>query len=276
MMTALIGPTAPPELHVMTFNVRRRLGMLAWPPADRWGVRAPRVRAMLRSERPALVGLQEALADQAEFVRDALGASYRRIGRGRGVRGGGEGCPIVFDGDRLELRDWSQTALSDQPDVPGSRSWGNPVARIAVTGIFRDRSSGSVVTVCNTHFDPASPGSRLGAAAHLRDRVAAFDSPAILMGDLNSPAGSAPVRALREGDLLRDAWAEASTRLTPEWGTYARYRPPRVGARRIDWILTTADVPVVRAAINARRFAGGWPSDHLPVQCVVRPAGAGA
>jgi endonuclease/exonuclease/phosphatase family metal-dependent hydrolase len=266
----LIGPVHPPGLHVMTFNVRRRLDAAAFSPADRWSVRAPRVRTLLRTEVPTLVGLQEALPDQASLVRDSLGPAYRLIGHGRSATGGGEGCPIVYDAGRLELLRWSQKALSDSPDVAGSRSWGNPIARVLVTALFRDRSTEQSFTAMNTHLDPLSHRSRVRSAAVIREGAADAGTPVVVTGDLNSRASSRPMSTLLEGDGLRDAWDAASARLTPEWGTYARYRAPRSKGARIDWILVSSGVTVDRTAINAGRIDGGWPSDHLPVQTVLR------
>ena len=79
-----------------------------------------------------------------------------------------------------------------------------------------------------------------------------------------------PLRELLADGVLRDAWSVAGSRLTPEWGTHPDYRAPRMGASRIDWIAVTSGVEVRRAAINARRVDGEWPSDHLPVQVEIR------
>ncbi len=261
---------AAPHLHVMTFNVRRRIDGPTWPPADRWKVRSPRVERLLRTEQPTLVGVQEALPDQALLMRTALGESYRSVGRGRGREGRGEGCPIVFDDARLELLDSAQLALSDTPGVAGSRSWGNQVPRILVEAVFRDRATSAEFTVVNTHLDVFSRRARVRGAEMVRQRVTASARPAIVLGDLNAPPGSAPARELLSAGTLRDAWWVALSRATPEWGTRPGYRQPRIGGPRIDWIAVTADIRVERVAVNARTVLGGRPSDHLPMQAVLR------
>lgn len=130
MSTALIGPVTPPALHVMTFNIRRRLSP-ALRRVDRWRDRRAAVAALLQAEQPHILGVQEALPDQARDVHTALGARYVALGHGRRRDGGGEACPLFFDADRLELENWRQIALSDRPDDPGSRSWatGCPASR---------------------------------------------------------------------------------------------------------------------------------------------------
>ncbi|HEY9309667.1 MAG TPA: endonuclease/exonuclease/phosphatase family protein [Microbacterium sp.] len=269
----LVGPVEPPALHVMTFNIRRRTNGVAWRRADRWRHRAGAVRALLQQEQPTLVGVQEAMPDQADAVLAALGSAYRFVGRGHGRRGG-EGCPIFFDAERLELLDWDQTSLSDQPREAGSRSWGNLIPRIVVTARFRDRRTGSAFTALNTHLDPFSPRSRVRSVDALLTLVG--HGPTILTGDLNAGEGSPTLRALLDDGGLKDAWSTAARRLTASVGTFAGYRPPRPSRARIDWIVVTPDVEVASAGINTFRHAGVWPSDHLPVQAVVAiPAGRG-
>ena len=127
----LIGPATAPHLHMMSFNIRRRMPRPQPRAADRWKDRAPRVGALLRAERPTVLAVQEALPDQAALVRDELGNRYRFVGRGHGSRGRGEASPLFWDDHRLALLGWQQLALSDHPDRAGSASWGtsSPVWR---------------------------------------------------------------------------------------------------------------------------------------------------
>lgn len=266
----LVGPTAPPELHVMTLNVRRAMDGPVVRRADRWTTRAPAVRSLLSSERPALLGVQEALPRVMPSIRAALGAGYRSLGRGRGRGGTGEGTPLLYDGARLQLVDGGQRALSPDPEAPGSIGWGNLIPRIAVWAEFFDRRTGARLLAVNTHLDPFSPRSRLRSSAAIAGFVRERGLPTVVMGDLNADAGSRTVRALLDGEHLTDAWDRADAHLTPEWGSYTRYRRPRTGARRIDAIAVTPDVHVSAAALNARKFAGVHPSDHLAVQAVIR------
>ena len=276
---ALIGPVEAPELQVMTFNVRRRMPQIgpAIGPrsADRWGVRMPAIAALLAAERPHLLGTQEVLPDQDRFLTGALGEDYRRIGHGRDADGQGEGCPLYYDTTRLELLTAEQQALSDTPESPGSRSWGNVTPRTLVRAEFRDRATGIRFLAINTHLDNMSQRSRVRAAQQIRLMVGGQPLPAVLTGDLNSGEGTAPLTELLHGGTLTDAWAAAGTRLTAEWGTFPNYRAPKRERKRIDWIVVTPGVEVDRIGINSRRPGGVWPSDHLPVQAVLRLPGVG-
>lgn len=252
----------------MTWNIRRKMPAYSPRSADRWDVRAPRLQALLHAERPSLLGVQEALPEQAAFVVQSLGR-HRSVGQGRNADGGGEGSPVIYDPERLELLEWEQLALSNTPARPGSRSWGNMVPRMLVAATFADLATSARFLAINTHLDHISRTSRLQSVRAIQQLVADKSLPAVVLGDLNAGAGTAPLQELLGTGALVDAWAAAAVHDSREWGTFPNYQEPRPGRKRIDWMLCTPDVLVSRAAINPARFAGGWASDHLPVQGVL-------
>lgn len=264
-----IGPVAAPDLHVMSYNIRRRMPHIMPHSPDRWVHRRPLLKRLLEAEQPALFGVQEALFEQASFVRHALGEHYRSIGYGRETNKGGEGCPIFYDSRRLRVLEWRQTALSDTPDVPGSTSWGNRTPRLVVDATVRDLATGIEFQAVNTHLDNFSRTARLHSADVLRRIVSATTLPSIVTGDFNTDAETSPYHELTGHGLLVDSWHSAKERLSEVWGTFLNYRPPKIEHKRIDWILTTPSVTVLSAAINVTRYKGGWPSDHAAVQAVL-------
>ena len=270
----LIGPVTAPDLHVMTFNIRRRFRHLRPDSPDRWETREPLVRRILAAEQPTLLGVQEALGDQVEVVAAGLGPHYGWVGHGRDADGGGEAGPIFYDTRRLELTGWRQLALSSSPDTPGSRSWGNLVPRVVVSAEFTDLATGTRLLAFNTHFDHLSRKSRLESAGYLLAlcRAASAADPAaviVVTGDFNTGVDSAAYRRLTADGTLRDAWDAAATRLTPQWGTFSNYRRRRPGGKRIDLILVGGATEVLSTGINAARFDGRAASDHEPVQAVL-------
>lgn len=280
--TPLIGAVEAPSLHVMSWNIRRRLPHLRRDHPDRWDRRAPLIRRVLREERPHVLGVQEALPAQAESVLAALGDGYRRLGRGRGAEGAGEGCPLFYDSRRLEVRGWRQLALSEQPWQAGSRGYGSIIPRVAVVAELRDLETGGELTVVNTHLDPLSRRSRVRSAQQIRELVSASGRPAVVTGDFNAGIGSESHRELADGVALRDPWARSvgstagdtdggqATDPDGDLGTFANYRAPRAGRPRLDWILVSPDVGVERIATSAEPVDGAWPSDHLAVHAVIR------
>ncbi|RXZ73314.1 endonuclease/exonuclease/phosphatase family protein [Agromyces albus] len=272
---ALIGPVSPPDLHVMTFNIRRRFARVRPGSPDRWVTRRQLVQRILAAEQPTLLGVQEALTDQVDFIADALGPHYKWIGRGRNPSGTGEHCAIFYDSQRLKLKDWQQLALSATPDLHGSRSWGNVTRRIVVSATFTDRATGAPLVALNTHLDHLSWRSRLESAQFILNLVqdtrdSQPGTAIVVTGDFNAGEHSAVYRRLTEDGVLRDAWEAAAAQLTPQWGTFSNYRGRRPGGKRIDLILLGEGVEVVSTGINAARFDGKAASDHEPVQAVLR------
>ncbi|MCH1867933.1 endonuclease/exonuclease/phosphatase family protein [Nocardioides sp. CFH 31398] len=273
----LVGPARGDDVHVMTFNIRLDRGTATQPgQPDHWGDRAPLVTRLLASERPTLLGVQEATYGQLDEVERGVGRTHRMLGFGRSGGSAGEYSAIFYDAERFVALEWDQYWLSDTPDVIGSATWGNTVTRIVTWARFADRRTGRELVHLNTHFDHQSENARARSAAVLRDQVAGLDVPALLTGDFNAPAGSSTPWTTLTGDgTTVDTWDTARRRLTPAWGTFPNYAPPVEGERRIDWVLATPDVRVLSAAINATTYDTGagddrWPSDHTPVQALVR------
>ena len=267
---AMIGPVAPDRLHVMCWNIRRPFPHLARRHPDRWEDRMWLLVRLLASEQPSVIGMQEVVPEQLHILAAALGPSWQWVGYGRNADHGGEHCPIFYDTQRLQLETWNQVALSDTPGVPGSRSWGNLIPRVAVTARFTDRATGLPVTIINTHFDHLSRKSRAYAAHQLGVLAASVKDAVVVMGDMNTTPRSLPYRYLTRDGTLRDTWTVAEHRLTEAWTTYSGYRPPHRGGKRIDWILVNGAVDVESVGINAVRFSGAAASDHEPVQAVLR------
>jgi endonuclease/exonuclease/phosphatase family metal-dependent hydrolase len=265
----LVGPVAAPGLHVMTYNIRRRMTRVLMRSPDRWDNRKILMQKLLQAEQPTILGVQEALPDQAKYVRSALGSRYRSVGYGRNANKRGEGCPLFFDTERVELLDWEQTALSATPLVPGSSTWGNPTPRVVVAATFLDRGTGIHFRAINTHFDQFSRKSRIHSADEILRIVALSPLPCLLTGDFNVDDQSVPHEMMTGTGELKDSWFAGGERLSEAWGSFPNYRPPRLGRKRIDWILVSPDVSVLRTGINVKRYRTRWPSDHAPVQAVV-------
>ncbi|WIB78688.1 endonuclease/exonuclease/phosphatase family protein [Curtobacterium sp. MCPF17_002] len=263
----LIGSVQPPELHCMTLNVRRRVPRPSGHP-DAWERRRDAVVALVTSEAPTVLAVQEALPTQADDLTAALGSRWDPVLVGRDADGGGEQVGLFLDRQRLEVLERRSWALSRTPHRAGSRSWGTAFPRHVVGAVLRDRATGVRFTALATHLDVLSPWARLRSAELLGRIVRERGLPAVVLADWNSPAGSAPWRALAEAGVV-DSSSRASRQIGDHVGTYPHYATPRVGGRRIDGVLVTADGAVDRVAVNVRRPGGVWPSDHAAVQAVV-------
>ncbi|MFF2454626.1 endonuclease/exonuclease/phosphatase family protein [Isoptericola sp. NPDC058082] len=269
---ALIGPAKGSTLHAMSFNIRLDREDATQPgEPDHWPDRAPLVTAFLALEQPTILGVQEAQFQQLVAVEQGLGKHYRTVGYGRSGGADGEYSAIFYDARRLTLLWWDQFWLSDTPDVIGSATWGNSVTRIVTWARFRDERTGSELVHVNSHFDHQSENARVRSAEVVRDLVAELGLPVVFTADCNAPAGrSAPYDVLVTDGGLLDTWVAADRRLTPDVGTFPNYGEPVPGNDRIDWVLATGGTEVLAATINTWTQDGRWPSDHTPVQALLR------
>lgn len=269
----LIGKAHGDHLHAMSFNIRLDREDATKPgEPDHWPDRAPLVTRLLRIERPTILGVQEAEYQQLVAVEQGLGPAYRMVGYGRDGGAGGEYSSIFYDADRLRLLWWDQYWLSDTPDLIASRTWGNSVTRIVTWARFRDNATGREFVHLNSHFDHQSENARVRSAETVRDQIAALDVPAVFTADCNAAAeASAPYDVLVTDGGLQDTWL-AGEQLTAQVGTFPNYRPPVPNGPRIDWVLATPGVQVISAALNTWTRNGRYPSDHIPVQALLRLA----
>lgn len=271
LICVLVAPLAAAELRVATFNIRYP----ADPAPNDWDSRLPRIIECIERQDLDLIGTQEGLYHQVKDLDREL-ADMEWIGLGREGGSRGEFMAVYYRTARLEPLEFDHFWLSDTPDVIGSTTWGNAVRRMVTWVRFRDLETDRQFYFFNTHFDHEVQGSREKSAALLLERVRSREKalPVIVAGDFNAVAGENPVHALLAGSAeLSDTWETAAERKgETEANTFNGFRELVKGGRRIDWLLTSADVSVKDVEIDVFSSDGHYPSDHFPVIATVEPA----
>jgi endonuclease/exonuclease/phosphatase family metal-dependent hydrolase len=254
-------------ISVMTFNLRLDTGAPAGDP-DSWIDREPLVGELLRTERPALLGMQEPLFEQLDVISASL-PEHRVVGGG--VLGGSRGChsAIAYDSGRFRLTGWDQQWLSDSPLSIGSTSWGNDAIRVFVRCDFVELASGRPLTMINTHLDHLIEEARVKGAEQIGRAAAEIDHPVIITGDFNCPAVESAAWQVLTDDGLQDSWLTAKEHGSPQSATFTGYQELQPDGPRIDWILVSPDISVASTKINTWTRDGRWPSDHCPVQAEI-------
>jgi endonuclease/exonuclease/phosphatase family metal-dependent hydrolase len=255
------------QMKLLTFNIRYGTaedGQHAWPN------RKELVFAVVRDEMADFCGLQEALRFQIDAIRQAV-PGYAEHGRARDDgQTQGEYSAILYRDDRWELVRGETAWLSDTPQQPGSKSWGNTIPRVVTWGRFVERMSGRTVCVVNTHFDHRSQPSRIKSAEFLVQLIAqqAAGTPLVVMGDLNVGETNPAVELLKRGGQTQQARLIDSFRsLHPDAsqvGTYHGFTGNTAG-EKIDYVLCDPSAKVLRAEILRLHEADRYPSDHFPV-----------
>ncbi len=267
MLLPLTGDDQPAavaaSVGVMSFNIRYGT---ANDGANHWKHRKENVVTTIRDFSPDIVGTQETLKFQADFLRESL-PDYQYIGRSREQNDQGEQCGILFLRKRFDLLESGHFWLSETPNVPASRSWDSSLPRMATWAKLFDRKAAAdqprVLYVVNTHFDHRGAEARAASADVILGRLKRFEPgiPVVLTGDFNAGPGSVPIRKLSEA--LTDTYA-ATHDNENQAGTFGGFQGRTDGAR-IDFIFVSGACKVRSAEILRRQFEGRDPSDHFPV-----------
>ncbi|UGB37198.1 endonuclease/exonuclease/phosphatase family protein [Frateuria soli] len=253
------------DLRVMTFNVRYGEaddGINAWPR------RRDLMVQVIRQEHPDILGTQELLRPQADYLQRHL-PGYTWFGMGRNGneidRNGNEHMGVFYDEARLEVLGSGNFWFSDTPDKPGSIGAGLLMPRMVTWAKFRDRRSGREFYFYDTHFPyrdgEEAEATRARCAEEIRRRLAELPAslPFILTGDFNATPGSRTHAVLT--DVLHDARTSAPRHEGPD-GTFHDFTGQ--ATRRIDWILYRGlkadDVRTITT-----HDGKVYPSDHFPV-----------
>lgn len=264
----LVGPTltlaaAETILTVMSFNIRYGTA----PDGDNdWEHRKTIVVEMLRAYGPDVIGTQECLEFQTEYLVQQL-PEYRWFGVGRNADGGDEHAAVLYKKSVLSPLETGNFWLSETPHVPGTKSWGSHHNRMVTWARFRHLQTGETFHCFNTHLDNGSEPARQNGARILADWVQRLprDLPLVLTGDFNAPAEASVSWNILTGQGLADAWLVAKERVGPEI-TFGGFKAPeRTEKDRIDWVLVRGGVMVERCETSLFQMNGRFPSDHYPV-----------
>lgn len=254
-------------MKVMSFNLR--FGT-ARDGENQWKNRTDLVADVVREYQPDLLGTQETLPFQAEFLSEQF-PEYERVGRSREADNpNGEQCALYFRRDRFDLLASGHFWLSDQPDHPGSRSWDSSLPRMATWVRLWDQENQTALLFINTHFDHVGKEARANSARLIRERAGqlAQGAAVVVTGDFNCGEGSLPhqnLTGVADAQLpLFDTFQRVHGDQAPQTGTFNGFQGKTDGAR-IDWILVSSQWEVNKAEIVDYQRDGRYPSDHFPV-----------
>jgi endonuclease/exonuclease/phosphatase family metal-dependent hydrolase len=212
MTGAAVAATAP--LRVMTFNVRVPVDT----GANAWANRRELMVQVIKAEHPDVLGTQELTEEQGEHLAAHL-PGYAWFGQGRDGGSKGEHMGVFYRTDRLEVLRKGDFWLSDTPDVPGSKTWGQPYPRMVTWAQFRRRDGGGTFDYFNTHFPYRDQDvhARMLSADELMQRIGRLPPTArvVLTGDFNT-SPDRPVHA-KLTRTLQDAWSRAASRSGPAY-----------------------------------------------------------
>lgn len=265
VMALLVSTAAFAEypLKVMTFNVRfgtAKDGENAWPHRKEMFLKT------IRDQNPDILGLQECLFFQADYIQEAF-PEYRWIGIDRDVTGRGEMTCIFYRHGALDPVESGNFWVSETPEVPASISWDSSLTRMVTWAHFYHRKSKTWLYFFNTHLDHIGQEARKQGITLISERMGELPegTVAILTGDFNSAADNSPAYTVAMESGFTDAWKVAEKQVGPEV-TFTGWKTPDFNKKnRIDWILFKGPITVSHCETITYSEEGRYPSDHFPV-----------
>ena len=258
----------PAGFRVMSYNIRFD------GPSDNplWSERREPMADQIAFLDPDLLGLQEALPHQVDFLAGQLpGYDHDGLGRDDGLVG--ESATLFWKRERYERLSADTLWWSPTPTVP-SKGWDAAYPRTVTRVVLRDRRDGRLLDVRNTHFDHVGVVASEQCAELVSGLAAAEADGAraeiVLMGDFNTGPGTPPYeRIVASG--LRDARAASPIDFGPA-GTFNAFDIAKDNEGvAIDHIFVGPGFHVERFAVPTDSFGGRVISDHFPVVADLAP-----
>ena len=252
--------TAYGSLNVMSYNIRFNNpgdSINAWSNRKEW------VKALVKFYDTDILGIQEGLSDQVDYLQTATGFAVEGVGRDDGKKAG-EFVAIYYNPDRFIKRLSGHFWLSETPDIP-SKGWDAAIVRLCTWVRLYDKIRKQEFYVFNTHYDHVGVLARVKSSELIQKQIPliAGNLPVILTGDLNVTPQTESVATLKT--FLNDA-REVSQE--PPYGPEGSFNGFKFNAAlkdRIDYIFTSKHFKVLKYGILSDSKEQRYPSDHLPV-----------
>jgi endonuclease/exonuclease/phosphatase family metal-dependent hydrolase len=268
--------SASNELTVVSFNIR--YGTAA-DGENHWDKRRDYVVDAIREMNPDLLGTQETLGFQRDYLAEKLGEyDYLGVGRDDG-KDKGEMMALYYRRSRFEKLDGGHFWLSETPGEVGSKSWDSSLPRMVTWVKLRDKAHAAAppILFMNTHFDHKGQIARLESAKLIRNKVTEMgkDCHVVVTGDFNAAEKSPPYAALfSEADgassPLVDTYRQVHPQQQTNEGTFSNFKASEIDGPRIDWIAVSRTWQIQSSEIVRTARDGRTPSDHFPVKAVLK------
>lgn len=255
------------EFKVMSFNIKVDTTDDS-TTANGWGIRKDACVEMIRMQKPAIIGLQEAtFTNQWKWLKEELKDKYDGYGLNRDTgkeSANGEVMGILYDKTVLQISDHGTFWLSETPDKV-SKSWNSACNRTATWAIFVHKASGRQFIYINTHLDHKSGDARINGMRVISDRFEMYNPegfPEILTGDFNTTSDDEAF--LYIDHKMKNARSSAPAGKTDNYTTYNAWKESTYSV--IDHIYVSKDVKVLKYATILDKYGYcNFISDHYPI-----------
>ncbi len=248
----------------MSFNIRLSLSD-DFDGENSWILRREAVIQMINEVNPDLLGIQEGIYEQVNYMAEHL-PEYGRYGVGRddGLNRG-EANAVFYKKSRFELLESTTFWLSETPDEV-SMGWDAAFHRIVTMVRLLDKSSGRELYFYNTHFDHIGKVAREESGKIIVQRMKNSipeNATVVLTGDFNAGHNDPILGPIEDymTSARRAAPVTDSLNTFNGWGKIA----PEGGGKIIDHIYFRNLVPLLFKTLTDAYSGVEYISDHYPV-----------
>lgn len=257
------------QFRTATYNIRYDAAADK-ESGNNWDVRKEAVANLIQQHKFDVVGTQEGMTRQMIELKKLL-PGYDYISYPYGGKNDHHHAAIVYKESEFELLDGGTFWLSETPDVP-SIGWDANDRRICQWAKFMHRKSGKPFFYFNAHFFWQKEIARRESGSLIVRKIKeiAGDIPVICAGDFNSEPQTDQIKALK--GLLQDAFdVSKGAHKGPEFTNLGGGNFQTPPTNRIDYILLSKGISVSDYEVYADKYnTDRYPSDHLPVSCIVK------
>lgn len=250
-------------MRVMTFNIRRDMAI----DPQSWSERKENVIRVIEDYQPKIIGFQEVMNTMFEDLKAELSNKYDYYGEFRSLDSDSEMVPIFIQKEVFSIVDSGSFMLAENPEERYAMGWDAVCPRITSWVALKNKDN-QLFHVMNTHFDHMGVEARVQSSQlvlkRLSDLTNNFQSPAILMGDLNTLPTENMIDDLLEAESLQNSYAKLAQTTTTDLATFHDYEGTREGLP-IDYIFISQNLPIKEAKIIYNQYDGFYPSDHYAV-----------
>jgi endonuclease/exonuclease/phosphatase family metal-dependent hydrolase len=247
-------------INVISYNIRYYNNT---DGVNVWENRRENVKALLKFYDADIVGVQEAMANQFDYLKENSDYDAVGVGRDDGIRKS-EFSGIYFNKNRFIKRETGNFWLSTTPDVP-SQGWDAALKRVCTWVKLYDKINKKEFIFFNTHFDHVGVQARIESAKLIKEKIQqiAPKLPVVFTGDLNVTPETEAIATIKS--FLTDAKEITAEPPYGPNGTFNDFDFNSPLKRKIDYIFVNQGFKVQKFAALSDSKDLHYYSDHLPV-----------
>lgn len=257
------------NINLMTFNLRYPFGK---DGDNSWENRKNAVAAFINEMKPTVVGTQEAY----DFMKDEileLCQDYKDIGIPRTPKG--EGVPILYNYNILEVINSGNFWLSETPRHLNSKSWESHSVRMCTWAEFTfidDRTK--KFRLFNVHLDNISEEARINGFNVILEKYKRLnqfeDIPTFIVGDFNAKPSSTTIKMIEQSIDQGNHKLKHTYKNGFDYGTTFHDFTGRTNGEPIDYIFHSLDANISNLQIHRNKAEDVYLSDHYPVSIDIK------